>query len=273
MVLGLSDAVEGAHMGHPDFRVQNRIFASLNAEQTIGTVKLAPDEQGRFVAIDSTVFVPASGAWGLQGWTKVHLATADHEAVGEALTSAWQLMQAKGPSKKSARAAASSSARASKTSPDRQTAKPGVARKATSRPATAPATKPIASTKAKAASRAVINDHIAACAPNVRTIMKAVRAMIRQEVPTAGEKISYGMPAFELDGILICYEAFKNHLGIFPPVKGDAALSKALAKYRGEKGSLRFSFDEPMPYPLIRRVVQARLKEHLARRAAKRKKR
>ena len=66
---------------------------------------------------------------------------------------------------------------------------------------------------------------------------------------------------------------FVNHLGIFPPVKGDAALSKVLAKHRSEKGSLRFSFDEPMPYPLIRRVVQARLKEHLARRAAKRKKR
>ena len=63
IALGLNTAVEGAHMGHPDFRVQNRIFASLNAEQTIGNVKLTPDEQQRFMAIDATVFVPASGAW------------------------------------------------------------------------------------------------------------------------------------------------------------------------------------------------------------------
>ena len=63
IALGLNTAVEGAHMGHPDFRVQNRIFASLNAEQTIGNIKLTPDEQQRFMAIDATVFVPASGAW------------------------------------------------------------------------------------------------------------------------------------------------------------------------------------------------------------------
>ncbi len=111
MALGLTEAVEGAHMGHPDFRVQNRIFASLNAEQTIGTVKLTPDEQQRFMATDATVFVPAAGAWGLQGWTAVHLVTANLDVVGEALTSAWQLMQAQGASKKSARATASASTR------------------------------------------------------------------------------------------------------------------------------------------------------------------
>ena len=116
MVLGLSNAVEGAHMGHPDFRVHNRIFASLNAEQTIGTVKLTPDEQQRFIAADATVFVPATGAWGLQGWTAVHLITADPQVVGEALTSAWQSMQAQGPSKKSARPRASApAARATRT--------------------------------------------------------------------------------------------------------------------------------------------------------------
>jgi len=100
--------------------------------------------------------------------------------------------------------------------------------------------------------------------------MNTVRKMIRREAPAAGEKISYEMPAFEMDGMLIYYAPFKHHLGVFPPVKGDAALAKALAKHRGEKGNLRFPFDEPMPYPLIRRVVQARLKEHLARQVAKR---
>jgi hydrogenase maturation factor len=114
IALGLTEAVEGAHMGHPDFRVRNRIFASLNAEQTIGNIKLTPDEQQRFVATDATVFVPVAGAWGLHGWTAVHLVTANLDVVGEALTSAWQLMQAQGPSKKSARATASAFVRPAK---------------------------------------------------------------------------------------------------------------------------------------------------------------
>ena len=250
IALGLNDTVEGAHMGHPDFRVQNRIFASLNAEQTIGTVKLTPDAQQRFMAIDATVFVPASGAWGLQGWTAVHLVSADPEAAGEALTSAWQSMQAQGPSKKNTRATATASARS---------AKKGDAESRTAR-----------GTSAVSSGAGAVDAYIAACAPKVRTIMNTVRKIIRREAPSAGEKISYRMPAFEMNGMLIYYAPFKNHLGVFPPVTGDAPLSKALAKHRGEKGNLRFSFDEPMPYPLIRRVVQARLKEHLARLAAKR---
>ena len=259
IALGLGEAVEGAHMGHPDFRVHNRIFASLNAEHTIGNVKLTPDEQQRFIAIDATVFVPASGAWGLQGWTAVHLVTADSEVVGEALTSAWQLMQAQGPSKNSARAPASAPARPAK----KAAAKGAATRKKFS----------AASGSASAsAGAAAIDDYIAACAPKVRTIMNTVRKMIRREAPAAREKISYGMPAFEMNGMLIYYAPFTHHLGVFPPVKGDAALAKALAKHRGEKGNLRFSFDEPMPYPLIRRVVEARLQEHLARHAAKRSK-
>ena len=244
MALGLRDAVEGGHMGHADFRVQNRIFASLNAEQTIGNVKLTPDEQQRFIAIDATVFVPASGAWGLRGWTAVHFVAADPEVVGEALTSAWQLMQAQGPSKKSARAT-------------NATAESAAARR----------------TPAASAGAAAIDLYIAACPPKVRTIMNTVRRTIRKEAPAAGEKISYGMPAFEMDGMLIYYAPFKNHLGVFPPVKGNATLAKALARHRGEKGNLRFSFDEPMPYPLIRRVVQARLTEHRARRARRAAKR
>jgi uncharacterized protein YdhG (YjbR/CyaY superfamily) len=117
----------------------------------------------------------------------------------------------------------------------------------------------------------VIDDYIAQCAPKVQTIMNTVRAMIREEAPLAVEKFSYRMPAFELNGMLLYYAPFKNHLGVFPPVKGDAALATALAKHRGEKGNLRFSFDEPMPYPLIRRVVRARMKEQLERLAARRK--
>ncbi len=79
--------------------------------------------------------------------------------------------------------------------------------------------------------------------------------------------MSYRMPAFFDGGAIIYFAPFRHHVGMFPPVKGDAALEKALAKYRGEKGNLRFPLDEPMPYPLIRRVVRARLKALRAKQA------
>ena len=64
IVLGLREAVESAHMGHPDFRVNGRIFATLNQDETRGMVVLTPDQQQRFVEEHSSAFEPESGAWG-----------------------------------------------------------------------------------------------------------------------------------------------------------------------------------------------------------------
>jgi len=89
IILGLTGATEGAHMGHPDFRVGGRIFATLNADETTAMVKLPVDQQARFMETQ-TAFRPASGAWGLQGATLIDLASADEEVVGEAATIAWQ---------------------------------------------------------------------------------------------------------------------------------------------------------------------------------------
>src|SRR3954463_4151501 len=89
LVLGLTGATEGAHMGHPDFRVGGRIFATLNADGTTAMVKLPVDQQARFMETQSA-FRPASGAWGLQGATLIDLAGAEEEVVGEAATIAWQ---------------------------------------------------------------------------------------------------------------------------------------------------------------------------------------
>jgi hypothetical protein len=78
-------------MGHADFRLHGgRIFATLNADETRGMVALTPEVQKQFVARYPTMFTPASGAWGVSGSTMVELSAADPEAVGEALTSAWQ---------------------------------------------------------------------------------------------------------------------------------------------------------------------------------------
>ena len=86
----MKDAVEGAHMGHPDFRVYGKIFATLHPDQQWGMVKLTPDQQQRFVRDAPQVFKPEKGAWGLQGCTAVRLAAADEDLLGEAMTLAWQ---------------------------------------------------------------------------------------------------------------------------------------------------------------------------------------
>lgn len=106
-----------------------------------------------------------------------------------------------------------------------------------------------------------IAGYIAQVPAAVRPILRQIRALVREEAPESEERISYRMPAFFQGGAIIYFAPFKNHIGVFPPVKGDAALEKALAKYRGPKGNLRFSLDAPIPYALIRRVVRARLKE------------
>ena len=90
IALGMQAAVEGSHMGHPDFRVNNRIFASLHDGDRFGMVKLTPEQQHRCLQEHSQTFAPESGAWGRAGCTRVHLASADEEAVGEAMTLAWQ---------------------------------------------------------------------------------------------------------------------------------------------------------------------------------------
>jgi hypothetical protein len=98
IALGMKDAVEGAHMGHPDFRVDDRIFATLRADKErgmIGMVILTPDQQQRFVEEAPKAFVPEKGAWGLHGCTTVRLETVDEESLGEAMTLAWRNRVAK----------------------------------------------------------------------------------------------------------------------------------------------------------------------------------
>src|SRR5687767_11856524 len=90
MALAMEGAVEGAHMGHPDFRVRKRMFATLRSDDPFGMVALTPYQQRRFSGDNPNSFTPESGAWGRAGGTRVRLAAADEEAVGEALTLAWQ---------------------------------------------------------------------------------------------------------------------------------------------------------------------------------------
>jgi hypothetical protein len=90
LALGLEGAVESAHMGHPDFRVNGRIFATLQANMTSGAVMLTPDEQQEFLRAHPKTFTPASGAWGRQGSTMVLLSGAEPAAVRSAIVMAWE---------------------------------------------------------------------------------------------------------------------------------------------------------------------------------------
>ncbi len=113
-----------------------------------------------------------------------------------------------------------------------------------------------------------IDDYIALRPAEVQEILAKIRATVRKAAPDAEERISYRMPAYFLDGALVYFAAFKNHIGFYPPVH-DEALQPKLAKYAGPKGNLQFPLTEPIPYPLITKIVKARIKENLARKAAK----
>jgi hypothetical protein len=90
MALGMEDAVESSHMGHPDFRANGKIFASLTEDSKRGMVKLTPEQQRQFVRAHADAFEPSSGAWGRNGSTSVKLEAVDEETLGEAMTLAWQ---------------------------------------------------------------------------------------------------------------------------------------------------------------------------------------
>ena len=97
--------------------------------------------------------------------------------------------------------------------------------------------------------------------PKVRAILKRIRLTILKSAPGAQEKISYRMPSFVLNGVLAYIGGFKEHVGFYPPVR-DPKLRREAAPYTGEKGNLRFRYDEPIPYDLISRIVESRVAEH-----------
>jgi len=109
-----------------------------------------------------------------------------------------------------------------------------------------------------------IDEYIAVCPADVQKILERIRRTVQKAAPKAEETIRYGMPTFQLNGVLVHFAAFKRHIGFYPPVRGDAGLEAALARFAGEKGSLRFPLDEPMPYELIERIVKLRVKQNLA---------
>jgi uncharacterized protein YdhG (YjbR/CyaY superfamily) len=115
-----------------------------------------------------------------------------------------------------------------------------------------------------------VDAYIASFPKDVQRRLNQVRRSIRAAAPGATELISYRIPAYRATGMLVYFAGFKAHIGLFPPVRGDAALEKAAARYAGPKGNLRFPYDEPLPLALISRIVRHKLKQDRAKAAAKR---
>jgi len=107
-----------------------------------------------------------------------------------------------------------------------------------------------------------IDAYIADYPKNVQAILKKIRQTVHKEAPSASEAIKYGIPTFVLGGKnLVHFGGFKEHVGFFPTPGPISAMKKELAPYVGGKGSIKFPLDEPIPYPLINKIVKLRIKQ------------
>ena len=111
-----------------------------------------------------------------------------------------------------------------------------------------------------------IDEYISTFPANVQIILEELRRAIRDAAPQAQEAISYQMPAFKLNGNLVWFAAFKNHIGFYPTSSGIEAFKERLAAYETSKGTVKFPINEPIPFDLIKEIVKFRVKENLEKR-------
>ena len=114
-----------------------------------------------------------------------------------------------------------------------------------------------------------VNSYIAGFPKKIQAILEQIRSTIQQAAPEAKEAIKYGMPTFVLNGNLVHFAAFKNHIGFYPAPTGIDAFIDELSGYRTGKGTIQFPMDKPVPLDLISKVVKFRMEENLKK--AKRK--
>lgn len=108
-----------------------------------------------------------------------------------------------------------------------------------------------------------IDEYIGTFPDDVQEILEKIRITIQKAAPDAKEKISYSMPAFEQNGIVVYFAAFKNHIGLYALPSGHEAFKDELSKYKSGKGSVQFPLDQPMPFDLITKIVKFRVQENL----------
>ncbi|POY37339.1 hypothetical protein C3K47_06120 [Solitalea longa] len=116
-----------------------------------------------------------------------------------------------------------------------------------------------------------IDEYIAGFPKETQQVLEQIRATIKKVVPEAEEKISYAIPTFYLNGNLVHFAAYANHIGLYPAPRAIEAFKEELSGYKGGKGTIQFPLDKPMPLELIERIVQFRVEESLLKSLKKKK--
>jgi uncharacterized protein YdhG (YjbR/CyaY superfamily) len=107
-----------------------------------------------------------------------------------------------------------------------------------------------------------VDEYFSGLPKSTRDSMQKLREIIRQVAPKAEEVISYNIPAFKWNGMLVWYAAFKKHIGFYPKASGIAAFKDELADYKTSKGAIQFPLEEGIPVNLVKKIVKFRLKEN-----------
>lgn len=117
-----------------------------------------------------------------------------------------------------------------------------------------------------------VEDYLAGFPPETRELLRKVRVTIQKAAPEAEEVISYGMPAYKLNGVLVYFAGYQNHIGFYPTASGIQAFQSELGPYKWAKGSVQFPLDRPVPFNLIDKMVQFRVRENLLKFRSRNKK-
>jgi uncharacterized protein YdhG (YjbR/CyaY superfamily) len=116
-----------------------------------------------------------------------------------------------------------------------------------------------------------IDEYIAGFPKDIQKLLKEMRAIIKKAAPKAEEAIKYAMPTFVLNGNLVHFAAFKNHIGFYPAPQGIEEFKKELSKYKGAKGSVQFPLDQPLPLSLVTKIVKFRVAKNMLKAEMKKK--
>jgi uncharacterized protein YdhG (YjbR/CyaY superfamily) len=116
-----------------------------------------------------------------------------------------------------------------------------------------------------------IDEYIALQTDKNALILEKIRQIIIDIVPNAEEKISYGIPTFKLHQNLVHFAVYKNHIGFYPGANGVAQFISELSKYKTSKGTIQFQLEEEIPYDLIKKITEFRVKENIQKLNTKKK--
>jgi len=117
-----------------------------------------------------------------------------------------------------------------------------------------------------------VDEYFSGFPNDIQKLLKQMRATIKKAAPKAEEVISYAIPGYLLEGMLVYFAAFKNHIGFYPGAGGIASFKKELSIYKSAKGSVQFPLDNPLPLSLVTRIVKFRIRQNLDKAALKKKK-